>query len=103
MYRLDFAPGSGRLKDEAYHSEDLGLVWDKPNEKLSNVAAEAALAKQVHAVWVAFIQGKTPGADGLPEWPEYSSAMRETMVFNSVSRVEEKPQEAELRLWDGVM
>ena len=31
--RLDFAPGSGRLKGEAYHSEELGLVWDKPNEQ----------------------------------------------------------------------
>jgi para-nitrobenzyl esterase len=103
MYRLDFAPGSGRLKGEAYHSEELGLVWDKPNETIANAAAEAALAKQMHAVWVAFIQGKTPGAEGLPAWPEYSSETRETMVFDSASRVEEKPQEAELRLWDGVM
>jgi para-nitrobenzyl esterase len=103
MYRLDFAPGSGRLKGEAYHSEDLGLVWDKPNEKLSNAAAEDALAKQMHAAWVAFIKGETPGAEGLPVWPAYSSAARETMVFDSVSRVETKPQEAELRLWDGVL
>jgi para-nitrobenzyl esterase len=103
MYRLDFAPGSGRLKGEAFHSEDLGLVWDKPNEDVSNAAAETALAKQMHAAWVAFIQGKTPGAEGLPAWPEYSSGARATMVFDQVSRVEEKPQEAELRLWDGVM
>ncbi len=103
MYRLDFAPGSGRLKGEAFHSEDLGLVWDKPNKEIANAAAEAALARQMHAAWVAFIKGETPAAEGLPTWPEYTSAMRETMVFNTVSRVEEKPQEAELRLWDGVM
>ena len=29
MYRLDFASYSGRLEGEAYHSEDLGFVWDK--------------------------------------------------------------------------
>jgi para-nitrobenzyl esterase len=103
MYRLDFAPGSGRLKGEAFHSEDLGLVWDKPNEQLANAAAEDALAKQMHAAWVAFIKGETLGAEGLPVWPAYSSGERATMVFDSVSRVEEKPQEAELRLWDGVM
>ncbi|MGA7157145.1 MAG: carboxylesterase family protein [Acidobacteriaceae bacterium] len=103
MYRLDFAPGSGRLKGEAFHSEDIGLVWDKPNPEWSNERAEAALAKQVHDAWVAFIKGGTPGAEGLPPWPEYTEEARETMVFDTVSRVEERPQESELRLWDGVL
>jgi len=103
MYRLDFAPASGRMKGEAYHSEDLGLVWDKVNEEITNVAAERALAKQMHAAWLAFIKGETPGAVGLPVWPQYTSETRETMVFDKVSRVESRPQEAELRLWDGVM
>jgi para-nitrobenzyl esterase len=103
MYRLDFAPASGRLKGEAYHSEDIGLVWDKVNETITNVVAERALAKQMHAAWVAFIKGGTPGAEGLPVWPQYSSETRETMVLDKVSRVEERPQEAELQLWDGVM
>jgi para-nitrobenzyl esterase len=103
MYRLDFAPVSGRMKGEAYHSEDLGLVWDKPNEEITNVVAERVLAKQMHAAWVAFIKGGTPGAEGLPVWPQYTSDERETMVFSTVSRVETRPQEAELRLWDGVM
>jgi para-nitrobenzyl esterase len=103
MYRLDFAPASGRLKGEAYHSEDIGLVWDKPDEAITNVAAERALAKQMHAAWVSFIKGEAPGAAGLPVWPQYTSETRETMVFDQVSRVETRPQEAELRLWDGVM
>jgi para-nitrobenzyl esterase len=103
MYRLDFTPGSGRLKGFAAHTEDLGLVWDKPNEEIPNAAAEKALAKQVHVAWVAFIKGETPGAAGLPVWPEYSSATRVTMIFDAVSRVEEKPQERELRLWDGAL
>jgi para-nitrobenzyl esterase len=103
MYRLDFAPASGRMKGEAYHSEDIGLVWDKANESITNVAAEKALGKQMHAAWLAFIKGETPGAEGLPLWPQYSSGARETMVLDKVSRVETQPQEAELRLWDGVM
>ena len=103
MYRLDFRPGSGRLKGEAYHSEDLGLVWDRPNEAIANAAAETVLAKQMHAAWVAFIKGGTPGAEGLPEWPEYTVEARATMVLDTVSRVEERPLEAELRLWDGVL
>jgi para-nitrobenzyl esterase len=103
MYRLDFAPSSGRLKSYAYHSEDLGLAWDKPNRDIDNAAAEAALAKQMHQAWVAFIQGVKPGAPGLPEWPQYVNGTRQTMILDTQSRVEEKPQEAELRLWDGVL
>ena len=91
------------MQGEAYHSEDLGLVWDKPNEAIANAAAEAALAKQMHAAWVAFIKGGKPDAEGLPGWPEYTLEARATMVLDVVSRVEERPQEAELRLWDGVL
>jgi para-nitrobenzyl esterase len=103
MYRLDFAPASGRMKGYAYHSEDIRLVWDKPDEALANAAAETVLAKQMHEAWVAFIKGEAPGAEGLPVWPEYTSGARETMVLDASSKVEEKPQEAELRLWDGVL
>jgi para-nitrobenzyl esterase len=101
MYRLDFAPGDGRMKGEAYHSEDVGLVWNKPKADIKNAAEEIALAKQMHQAWIAFIKGQTPNADGLPSWPRYTSQARETMVFNAVSRVETRPQEEELKLWDG--
>ncbi len=100
MYRLDFAPASGRFKGDAYHSEDLGLVWDRPDEGITNVKSERALARQMHAAWLAFLKGETPGAEGLPVWPQYSNETRATMVFDRVSKVEERPQEAELRLWD---
>ncbi len=103
MYRLDFTESSGRLSGFAYHALDVPLVWDQAHEYAGNVAAETALAKQVHLAWVAFIKGETPAAPGLPTWPEYSIATRPTMILNTESRVEDKPNEAELRLWDGVL
>jgi len=90
MYRLDFAETSGRMAGEAYHSLDVGLVWDKPHVAVENALTEAALAKRIHTAWASFIRGEVPAADGLPTWPEYRSE----------TRVEERPQEAELRLWD---
>lgn len=100
MYRLDYTPESGRMAGEAYHSEDLAFVWDRQSE----VGAEgAALALEMHAAWVAFIKGDVPAATGLPPWPEYTSAERPTMVFDRTSRIENRPQERELRLWDGVL
>ena len=49
------------------------------------------------------IKGEAPGAEGLPVWLEYSLELRETMVLDGVSKVEVRPMEAELRLWDGVL
>ena len=103
MYQLDFVETSGRLKDYAYHSLDVGLVWGKPHVSVENAAAEAALGTQMHQAWVAFIRGETPSAPGLPAWPQYSSSTRPTMILDTQSRVEQRPQDAELRLWDGVL
>jgi para-nitrobenzyl esterase len=103
MYRLDFSYGSGRFKGLAFHSEDIGLVWDKPNAEASNAVEASALAEQIHAAWVSFLKGYGPAAEGLPVWPSYSYGLKETMVLDAVSRVEQGPMAAELKLWDGVL
>jgi para-nitrobenzyl esterase len=103
FYRVDFHQGSGRFADDAYHSIELPLVWDRPSTNSSNAAAEAELARQMHGAWVAFLRGGPPAAGGLPEWPSYTASNRATMIFNSQSHVENRPNEAELRLWDGIV
>lgn len=103
MYRLDFARSDGRMKGEAYHSEDVGLVRDRPEPGIANAAQEVLLARQMHEAWLAFLKGDAPGAEGLPEWPQYTLKERATMVLDTVSRVEEHPQAKELRLWDGLL
>jgi para-nitrobenzyl esterase len=103
MYLLDFTESSGRLSGFAYHSLDVPLVWDHPHLDAANAQAEASLAKQVHLAWVAFIKGETPSAPGLPAWPKYNLATSPTMILDTQSSVEERPQEAELRLWGGVL
>ena len=99
MYRLDYAPASGRMKGLAFHSEDVGLVWDRA--KASD--RDAAMAQQIHTAWLAFLQGQAPAAAGLPAWPRYSRDARRTMLLDTASQVVERPQEAELRLWDGLL
>ena len=103
MYRLDYASYSGRMEGEAYHSEDLGFIWDKlsPAERQDEQAK--GLAAQMHAAWIAFIQGKTPAADGLPAWPQFDLETRKTMILDRVSRVENDPNAAERALWKGLM
>jgi len=99
VYELDFTENSGRLAGYAYHSLDVGMVWGHPHA----AAAEAELGKKMHAAWAAFIRGEMPAAEGLPAWPTYDLKTRKTMILNAESHVEEGPQAAELRLWDGIL
>ena len=103
MYRLDFSETEGRLKGYAYHSLDVGLVWEKPHTGIGNDAEEAALAQQIHQAWAAFLRGDAPAAVGLPPWPEYAGESRPTMILDRTSHVARQPGEAELRLWAGVL
>jgi para-nitrobenzyl esterase len=103
MYRLDFSETSGRFKGYAYHSLDSYLVWDDPHKTVSNAEAEAALAGQMHDAWSSFIKGDAPKASGLPDWPRYTLDNRATMLLDIQSRVEQKPDEEERLLWDGVL
>ncbi|HEY1901385.1 MAG TPA: carboxylesterase family protein [Terracidiphilus sp.] len=103
MYRLDFAETSGSLRGYAFHSLDVRLVWDRPSALVENAAAEADLARQMNQAWIAFVRGETPAAPGVPAWPEYNSTTRPTMIFDTQNHVEQKPQDAEFHLWDGVL
>jgi para-nitrobenzyl esterase len=104
VYELEFEETSGRLKGNAYHSLDVGMVWNHPHRQVADAASEATLGKQMHAAWSAFIRGETPAASGLPEWPLYNEQSRSTMIFgakdSTESRVEQAPQAAELKLWN---
>jgi para-nitrobenzyl esterase len=103
MYRLDFSETSGFLRGYAFHSLDVRLVWNRPSLLAVNATAEADLARQMYQAWIAFLRGETPAAPGVPAWPEYNSSTRPTMIFDTQNHVEFKPEDAELRLWDGVL
>ena len=103
VYRTDFTETSGRLKGDAYHGIEMPEVWGTWRKDVDNAAAEQKLAKELHTAWTHFIKGDAPFAEGLPNWPMWTAANRETMLLSDTSKVEAKPQEAELRLWDGVL
>jgi para-nitrobenzyl esterase len=103
MYRLDFTENSGYLRGYAFHSLDVRLVWNHPSPLTENASAEADLARQMHQAWTRFLLGEAPAAPGVPAWPEYNPTTRPTMVFDAQNSLEQKPQETELRLWDGVL
>ncbi len=103
MYLLDFTETTGPLAGYAYHVLDVGMVWDQPHAQVGNASQEATLGRQVHQAWCAFIRGEAPSAPALPPWPHFETSTRKTMVLDTESRVEERPNMAELRAWDNVL
>ena len=107
VYELEFEETSGKFKGTAYHSLDVGMVWNHPHERVADAESEVVLGRQMHAAWSAFIRGETPAAPGLPAWPLYSEQSRPTMILgtnaSAESRVEQAPQAAELGLWKGAL
>lgn len=99
MYRLDYTKPSGRMANEAYHSLDLGLIWNNLDAVEAQDAAAVTLSRQMHEAWVSFIHGETPAAAGLPHWSEYHPETRTTMILSATPHLEQRPSEAELELW----
>jgi para-nitrobenzyl esterase len=103
VYRFDFPSPGGRYKGLAYHSFELPFVWDHFDAGREQTTEELQLAATMHAAWVSFIRSGTPSAAGLPQWPAYTETLRQTMVFNTTSRVERDPRAREYAIWNGFL
>lgn len=100
-YMYEFAWPSpqcnGRLG--ACHALELAFVFDnlhqEANRAMVGPAGPQALARRMHAAWVAFATSGDPG------WPPYDLTRRATMRFDVVSEVVDDPQAARRRFWAG--
>ncbi|MDX8358876.1 carboxylesterase/lipase family protein [Sphingopyxis terrae] len=82
VYQLDF--------EQAKHTDDIGLSFGTvPNP----TSAQRAMSDVVMDAFVRFARTGDPG------WPAYTLARRETMIFDTVNRVENDPRRWERELF----
>ncbi len=103
MYRLDYSKQTGPMAGEASHGLDLGLLWEKLDAVEREDPLAEPLSREMHLAWIAFVQGRAPAAPNLPAWQAYNPQTRPTMILGPDPRIEQNPQDGELRLWDGVL
>ena len=60
------------------------------------------LSERVRDAWVRFARTGNPGHPGLPFWPAYDATSRATMLLGRECTLEERPREAERRVWDAI-
>ncbi|MDI9915234.1 carboxylesterase/lipase family protein [Rhodococcus sp. IEGM 1379] len=103
-YRYDFAPRLLRLLGiGATHATELFAVFGRSDALIKCLTIFGG-RRSLHAVtetmqnhWLHFARQGTPGSD----WPQYSTANRETMIFDSTSYVDNDPLADRRRAWIG--
>jgi para-nitrobenzyl esterase len=108
MYRFDYQSPALGGKLGACHALEIPFVFNNLAAPGStNFTGERPdrqpLADRMQAAWVAFARGGNPNVAGLPSWPAYETGSRATLIFDTECRVENDPNGAERRLWDGLL
>ena len=88
-----FGPGMG-----AHHGAELNFVFDTVTEQAERIGIgedRRQLADAMLGAWSRFAHTGDPNHSGLPEWEPYSTAHRDTLVFDMPSRAERDPLGAE--------
>jgi para-nitrobenzyl esterase len=104
-YRLDWRSPIANGALGACHALDLPFVFGTHRlvPAFAGEGPEAdALATTIGDAWLAFARSGDPSTDAL-HWPAFDVERRSTMILDRECRVEELPQEAERRCWDGII
>jgi len=101
MYQLDFpSPEAGGVLG-AFHTLDIGLVFDNvqlAEARTGNSPEARTLAGQMADAFVRLARSGDPNGGSLPLWPHYDLDARATMIFDREVRVENDPRRAEREL-----
>jgi para-nitrobenzyl esterase len=104
-YRFDWRSPVANGALGACHALDLPFVFGTQGlvPAFAGEGPDAdALATKVVDAWLAFARSGDPSTDAL-HWPPFDVERRSTMVLDRECRVEELPQEAERRCWQGII
>jgi para-nitrobenzyl esterase len=94
LYRFDWETPEGGGHMRSPHTIEIPFVFQNiavAGPLISKMPEALALSRKVSAAWVAFARTGNPNTSGLPRWPAYSAATRDTMLFNNESRVQKDP------------
>jgi para-nitrobenzyl esterase len=112
MYRFDFATPAWGGRLGACHALEIPFVFnnlDAPGASMftGDVTEQLrTLARQMHTAWITFARTGRPSAEGLPEWPTYSSERRATMLLDTEPTgpsVVDDPDGADREAWAGLL
>jgi len=93
-YRYDWETPEGGGHMRSPHTIEIQFVFNNikiAGPLISKMPEAYALAEKTSSAWVAFARTGDPNTPKLPKWPAYSTASRNTILFNNECRVESDP------------
>jgi para-nitrobenzyl esterase len=103
-YQLDWATPKDGGKFGAPHASDIQFVFDnvaKPGASAIGPGAQP-MADQMSEAFLAFARTGDPNSKAIPKWEPYGLKRRQTMVFDTPSKLVDDPRGAERRLFEKV-
>ncbi len=102
MYQLDFpSPEAGGVLG-AFHTLDIGLVFDntrEPSTRTGDGVEARRLAGRMADAFIALARTGDPNCASVPAWRQYDLARRSTMIFDRQVRIEDDPRREERLLF----
>ncbi|MCE4371097.1 carboxylesterase/lipase family protein [Xanthomonas hortorum] len=102
VYQLDWGSPLDGGKFGAFHTLDIPLVFDtiaQPGSRTGDSADAQRMAEQMSEALIAFARSGDPNHRGLPRWRQYSLQQRETLLFDTPSRLDYDPRGGERKLY----
>ncbi|CAD0303705.1 carboxylesterase family protein [Xanthomonas sp. WHRI 8391] len=102
VYQLDWGSPLDGGKFGAFHTLDIPLVFDtiaQPGSRTGDGADAQRMAEQMSEALIAFAHSGDPNHRGLPRWRQYSLQQRETLLFDTPSRLDHDPRSGERKLY----
>jgi para-nitrobenzyl esterase len=93
-YRYDWETPEGGGHMRSPHTIEIQFVFNNikiAGPLISKMPKAYALAEKTSSAWAAFARTGDPNTPKLPKWPAYSTASRDTMLFNDECRVVRDP------------
>ncbi len=106
VYRFDWETPEGGGHMRSPHAVEVPFVFRNISVAGALVSKRPdayALSEKISAAWVAFARTGNPNTKGLPHWPAYSAATRDTMLFNNELRVEQDPDKGPRQIMEKVL
>ncbi len=108
MMRMDYLLSVPPFdKVGATHLTDVLLIFEASTNWSNTVARDGTLEDKLvsdafQKLIVGFAREGRPASPRMPEWPQYDTATRATLIFDSRCRVENDPLSEQRRAWDGI-
>ncbi len=100
QYNWKSPVNGGRFR--ASHGAEISFVFDNVEfgkRTVGTGAEQQKMAEMMSDVWIAFARTGTPNTPRIPAWPTFDLNKRQTMIFDTVPRVESDPRGEERKLF----